>query len=244
MPLHLDPPRLLSAVAILVIAFTVRGITGFGSGLIAIPLLALMFPLTLVIPTMVLLDYIGSLHHGFRYRGCIAWTEIPPLLPSMLLGVSVALYLLDALEAQRLTRALGVFVLLFALYSWLHPVPKRRAVRGWAVPGGLFGGLVGTLFGTGGPFYVAYLQARGLDKGAFRATISMLFVLDGAIRLGGFVIAGFYSTATLILVAGALPIMFLAMAIGARMHTGISDLAFRRGIALLLLGSGSALLLK
>ena len=43
-----------------------------------------------------------------------------------------------------------------------------QASRVISVPSGFFGGFVGTLFGTGGPFYVIYLNLRHLDKSAFR----------------------------------------------------------------------------
>ena len=43
--------------------------------------------------------------------------------------------------------------------------------------------LVGTLFGTGGPFYVIYLNLRGLDRSVFRATFAMNFLIDGGVRL-------------------------------------------------------------
>ncbi len=39
-------------------------------------------------------------------------------------------------------------------------------------PAGLFGGLVGTLFGTGGPFYMIYLTIRGLEKRSLRASFA------------------------------------------------------------------------
>jgi len=45
-------PDLAYAAAVLTVAYFVRGISGFGSGLIAVPLLALRFPLTQVVPFM------------------------------------------------------------------------------------------------------------------------------------------------------------------------------------------------
>jgi uncharacterized protein len=49
---------------ILTIAYLIRGISGFGSGLIAVPLLAPMFPLTLVVPAILLLDFTVYLNIG------------------------------------------------------------------------------------------------------------------------------------------------------------------------------------
>jgi uncharacterized membrane protein YfcA len=44
------------AALIVVTAYTFRGVAGFGSGLIAIPLLVLILPISMVVPMMVLLD--------------------------------------------------------------------------------------------------------------------------------------------------------------------------------------------
>jgi len=46
----LSATQWLLATLIISVAFLVRGIAGFGSGLIAIPLLAQMLPLSVVVP--------------------------------------------------------------------------------------------------------------------------------------------------------------------------------------------------
>ena len=63
------------AGAVLFLAYFVRGIAGFGSGLIAVPLLAFMFPVQIVVPLVVFLDYVGSASQGIRNRDQIAWRE-------------------------------------------------------------------------------------------------------------------------------------------------------------------------
>jgi uncharacterized protein len=236
--------QLLLAGAILIVAYVVRGITGFGSGLIAIPLLAMMLPLTIVVPMIGLLDYSASLSHGLKHRRAIAWREILPLLPFTFIGVGAALYLFKTIDAALLTRFLGGFVLLYALYSLFGGNPHGHATRNWAIPAGGLGGFIGTLFGTGGPFYVIYLQIRGLDKSAFRATIATIFFIDGASRIVGYTASGFYSKETLILVASGLPIMAVAMYIGGHVHTNISQESFRRAIGVVLIGSGLALIFR
>ena len=229
---------------ILVAAYLVRGIAGFGSGLIAIPLLAQFLPLVVVVPMIGLLDYIASSGHGLKHRQAIAWREILPLLPFTLLGVGTALYLFYTIDGELLRKALGVFVMLYALYTLAGLMPRGQGRRLWAAPAGAFGGLIGTLFGTGGPFYVIYLHLRQLDKTAFRATVAMIFLIDGSSRILGYFATGLYSAQTIILVALALPIMVLAMYLGGRIHTNLTQQAFQRGIGVLLIGSGLALLLR
>lgn len=236
--------QVAAACAILATAYVVRGITGFGSGLIAIPLLALMLPLTVVVPVVGLLDYSASLSHGLRHRQSIQWREILPLLPFTLTGVVTALYLFKTVDAELLAKVLGGFVLTYAVYSLTGPDPQGGASRGWAAPAGSLGGMVGTLFGTGGPFYVIYLHLRGLGKASFRATAATIFLIDGASRIGGYFVSGFYSIDILLLVGAALPIMATALYAGGHIHTTIGQETFRRAIGLLLIGAGTALLLR
>src|SRR5690606_20963405 len=152
----------------------VRGIAGFGSGLIAVPLLAFMFPLQVVVPIVVLFDYLGSASQGIRNRDLIAWRDEVPLIPFTLAGVALGLTLLKSLDSDTLKLALGGFVIAYAVYQLL-PLPVLRGSRLYAVPCGFFGGVIGTVFGTGGPFYVIYFGLRALEKSIFRATFAANF---------------------------------------------------------------------
>lgn len=239
-----SPFQLAISAVILAIAFLVRGVAGFGSGLIAIPLLTLMFPLTLVVPLMVVLDYVASLSHGLSNRKEIRWKEILPMIPFSMLGVVIALFFMSKSDAVLLTHALGVFIILFALYTLSGYSPKSGASRLWGGIVGLSGGLIGTLFGTGGPLYVTYLKARGLDKGAFRTTLAVTFLMDGAGRLVGFASSGFFTYEYLKLLAMTLPVMAVFLYIGGHIHTKLTHAQFQRGISVLLIFSGVVLLLK
>ncbi len=231
------------AGVVLFTAYFVRGIAGFGSGLISVPLLALRFSVPLVVPLVVFLDYIESASQGFKNREHIAWKEQLPLIPFTLVGVGVGLFLLKAVSTTVLGKALGIFVIVYAIYQLL-PLPGLRGSRLLLVPCGLFGGFIGTLFGTGGPLYVMYFNLRKLEKTVFRATFAMNFLIDGAIRLIAYASIGFFHRDVLLALLAALPVVGAGLYLGGRMQTGLSQEAFRRFISVLLLASGIALLLK
>lgn len=235
--------QLISASVILMIAFTIRGITGFGSALIATPLLTLMLPISVVVPVIGLLDYLSSLAHVLKLRKDIQWKQILMLMPFTLIGMLLALYLFKTVDAQLLKKFLGVFVIFYAFYTLFIIKPKTHSSYFWAIPGGGIGGLISALFGTGGPFYVIYLQLQGLGKNTFRATIATIFFLDGTARIVAYSFSGFYSTDTLILIAVSLPVMTIAMYIGGHIHTNISHQSIQKGMAVLLIFSGSALII-
>ncbi len=240
---NLSPLELTYGAIVIFAAYFVRGIAGFGSALVAVPLLAMVLPLPLVVPIIVLLDYVGSLTHGIRNFHHIRWRELLPLIPFTALGVGIALYLLKTLQPGTLTTALGIFVITYAAYS-LTPLPPLHGSRLWAAPLGFMGGLVGTVFGTGGPFTVIYLSLRDLDKTAFRGTIATIFILDGGLRLAGFTSAGFYDADKLWIALLALPLVAAGLYAGGHVHTNLSRVAFVRIVSLILLGSGTGLLLR
>lgn len=232
---------MIITLIILFCAYLVRGMVGFGSGLIAIPLLALQHPLSLVVPMVVLLDWLGSGAQGIRNRDAIAWPELLPMLPFTLAGVAIALYVFMSFDPAGLEHALGLFVLVFAVYQIL-PLPALSGSRTWCAPAGLFGGLVGTLFGTGGPFYMIYLTIRGLEKRPLRASFAVYFLVDGSIRLVGFLLVGMLGANLLVTLLQWLPAAALGLLIGGRIHTDIPATVFKYLISLLLVFSGYRLL--
>lgn len=236
-------PSLFFPASVIFFAYLIRGIAGFGSALVAVPLLALTLPLTIVVPLVVFLDYLGSASQGMNNRECIQWKEIWPLLPFSLIGVAVSLYIMESVKPEMLSVALGGFIMVFAVYQLL-PVKLGQASRKIAVTAGFFGGFVGTLFGTGGPFYVIYLNLRHLDKTSFRATFAAIFLIDGAMRLAGYAVKGLYTLEMLGYLILAVPVAGLGLFYGGKIHTALGRDTFVRLISVLLLGSGTALLMK
>ena len=231
------------SAAVVFVAYLVRGIAGFGSGLIAVPLLTLFSPITVVVPVVVSLDYIGSAGQSVRNLHDIAWRDQIALVPFMLIGISGGLYLLTEMPTWALARALGVFVFGFGIYQ-LMPLPPMRGSRLAATYCGVLGGLLGTLFGTGGPFYAIYLNLRGLERRAFRATFALNFLIDGGVRLIAYAVLGLLNRDTLLHVVLALPLVVVGLFAGGHVHTGLGQRDFVRIVGLLLIASGVALMLR
>ena len=241
--LQLTTLQVVLSVTIIFIAYTVKGLSGFGSGLIAIPLLAFLFPLSFIVPVLGLLSYSGTIMQSIHLRKQVVWRDMLPLIPFSLLGIATAIWLLVNVDANSLVMALGVFVLLYSIYSLL-PFPVHAGGRRWAIAAGCGGGMVGALFGTGGPFYVVYLKMRQLNKNQFRATIAMIFLMDGGARMTGYALNGLFTEQVLWLVLTLLPVLFIGMYVGHHIHIKIDQKLFNRVISLLLLVSGVMLIVK
>lgn len=233
------------ALAILFAAYFVRGLSGFGSGLIAVPLLAHFHPLQRVVPVVMALDFIASLLIGRLGGKATDWSEIRLLVPFGLAGALFGSYALVRFPSQPVLVTLGLFTLVFGARNALGLQPRGRIGRVWAIPAGLIGSSAGALFGTSAPPYVIYLTHRLADKAAVRATFSWLFVIDGGLRLLLLAAAGLFLPVETRagLVIGLLP-MLAGLAAGNRAHVGISRETLARAIGVILVASGLSLLTK
>ncbi|WP_223247342.1 sulfite exporter TauE/SafE family protein [Sulfuriferula sp. AH1] len=230
---------------ILLAAYFIRGTSGFGSGLVAIPIMALWLPLTFVVPLMLLLDFSASVMlSGVNLRQ-VNWREIRTLIPFSIIGILLGTHLLTSLPMQPMLITLSVFVAIFGFRSLFNLHGDKPISRKWAIPAGLGGGTVGSLFGTGGPPYIIYLGHRISDKTALRATFSGLILIEGSLRISSFAYAGLFSdTRLLFSYLAAMPVVALGLTLGHRAHVGLSREQMMRLIGLLLLGSSISLMVK
>ncbi|OFW31147.1 MAG: hypothetical protein A3H97_16715 [Acidobacteria bacterium RIFCSPLOWO2_02_FULL_65_29] len=232
-------------VSVLFAAYALRGATGFGAGVVAIPLLLFVLPLPVVIPLVTATGMLASLGQSVREFRRVNWAGIRRLVVPTLAGVALGLWLFTALDAQLLLKACAGFIIGYALWS-LGPARAPRAPGGWlAALAGALGGLVATLFGgMAGPFYVVYLNALELDKARFRATVSVVLFLLAAVRMTGYGGLGLYDARVLALLAVSLPVMVVAMLAGDHWHRRLDEARFRRVVSALMALSGLALLFK
>lgn len=241
--------QMLFCTAVIIVAFAVRGGAGFGGGAVAVPLLALVFPVQLTVPVVTVLNMLSSIGHGVADWRQIAWKQIIRVVPGSLIGVLLGLYLLSMIDPQPLARALGAFVVVYAIYVLAFadrtPVIPSRWMPATAALTSMAAGIIGSLFGgAAGPLYVIYLNAARLGKDAFRVTITTIMLFQGLTRIAGYAALGLYDAQVLKLLALALPVMILGSWLGARVVRRLDQALFNRAVATVLLASGAALLLK
>ncbi|WP_437883712.1 sulfite exporter TauE/SafE family protein [Pseudomonas sp. LRF_L74] len=224
-------------------AYVVFGIAGFGTALVAAPVLLHFLPLSKIIPLLVLLDFIAAFGNLLPSRKDVARGELLRLLPCMALGCTLGVVFLLSLKSDLLLLAMGVFVTAYAIYSLAVNVRPANLSPLWAVPAGVVGGLFGALFGSGGFLYAIYLNARTRDKDQARATQSALISCSTLVRLSLFLIAGVYADWSLLALAACLlPAMALGLWVGRRLTLNMSREQFVRLVTWLVLVSGIALI--
>jgi len=179
---------LIAAIAFL--GSLIYGMTGFGSALVTIPLATHFMPLPFALAVFSLVDLSSALRIGLQKPADAVKAEIVRVVPFMLLGTVIGITLLVNLPRARAMLALGVFVLLYAVYALISRPGTTVVSRHWAYLAGILGGSTGTVFGAGGPPYAIYLSHRPLSKEQFRATLTLATVFSVGMRVTAFAITG------------------------------------------------------
>ena len=237
---------MFATAAIVFAAFVARGVTGFGSATLAIPMLVHFIPLRAAVPLLLMLDFASSIVLLRLDRTRIDRSEVAWMLPFAMCGVIAGVTLLVTLPAAWLLAALGIVIIVFGVRALLPEHGARRISRAWVVPAGLAGGTLGGLLGSGAatPFMI-YLTHRLSDRTRVRATFSAFALFDYGFRLVVFAVGGLlFSAVPLEVAVLGFVAMLAGLFVGNRLHGGISDAAARRSIALLLVLGGALLLLK
>jgi len=248
-------PALIAICSIICfVAATMVGFSGFGFALIAVPLMALVMPLKSVIPMEVLLASFCVLVLSANKLRLIKEPGVIFIFTGMAIGIFAGVYLLENFESGLLKKILGFVVIVFAVHMFMGAGRERNPQAGAAVGRGVgrivafvvgvLSGVAGGMFGTSGPPLVVYVDHFAKDKTAFRAQLVVLFLFNNLFRAPLYVK---YSIMTIDSVKSALwmlPAICVGLFIGTKMHFQVSEKAFGRAIAAMLVVSGLLLIIR
>jgi hypothetical protein len=240
----IDPLQIGTLAAIAFVGALVFGTTGFGAGLVIIPIATHLVPLQFALPLFALSDLANALRVGFENPKNAVHSEWVLLGPAILIGTALGVTVLVNLPRAAGMMAMGAFVFAFGLYSLVHQRPRLLS-RLWAPVAGFLGGATSALFGAGGPAYVMYLSQRGLGKEAFRATLGLCILTSISLRVAAFLITGLLMDRSVwIAAAVVVPVSFIGVTVAKRIYLRISRETLLRAVFILLLFSGASLILR
>lgn len=223
------------------LAYIVFGIAGFGTALVAGPILIMFMPLSKIIPLLVLLDFVAAFGNLLQSRRDVVKPELLRLLPCMAIGCTLGVIFLLNLHSDLLLLLMGLFISTYAIYSLaVRPSPRPWLPAGrspWA--------------------WWADCLVRCLAVAAFICDLSEQPPAQGR-RAGdpkrvdqrehggapeSVLIAGVYAELPLLMLAVCLlPAMALGLWAGRRLTLRMSREAFVRLVTWLVLASGIALI--
>lgn len=236
---------LLVAEPTLVVAYTVFGMVGFGTTLVAAPILAHLLPIPTLVPALALLDLAAASSTGLKLSAHVEKGEVKRLLPPIICGSAFGTYILFTVPLKTLMLLLGVFVVVYAL-NGLRATPQQLPVSNrWAWWYGIAGGVLSALFGAGGWVYSIYLVRRLDNPKAIRGTQVAVLTASACIRVGLFAIAGrYFDLDLLVLVLLLLPAMVLGLIIGNRMTLRMDRKRFMQVLFSILMVTGVSLVVR
>ncbi len=219
---------LLIAAVIFLAAFT-QGVTGFGSGMVAMALIPLFLDLRDAVPVVALLSLAthGSIMLGLREH--IDRSRVLPMVLGALLGVPVGVGALKTLDAGLLELVLGSILVGYVLFA-LGGGDRRRWTVGdrWGLLAGCLGGVTGGAFNTSGPPVIVYVTLKDWDKDAIKASLQVFFVTISLTAIPLHALVGNIQLRHLPMAGAALPTLLAGVFVGTRVYDRIDGQAFRK----------------
>lgn len=218
----------LHVLLVVFFATLVRSTFGFGEGLIAVPLLALVIPIGIAAPVVVLLSItiaaivVAQDWHKIHVRST-GW-----LLAPTFLGIPLGVWLLTSSHPRLVKAALAVVIMAFSGYTLLsarlgkRPPQLDRDSRPWLLGCGFLAGVLGGAYGMNGPPLVFYGAMRRWSPQHFRATLQGYFLPASVVAMAGYWLTGLWVPAVthyfLLSLTVALPAIFLGRVLNHRLR--------------------------
>ena len=237
------PLHILAAVAgTAFLAAFAQGVTGFGSALVAMPLLSLALGVREAAALVILLSLAINLALLVPARRALPWRLAAPLFVGTLLGAPAGVLFLAGAD-PRLARALLGVSLIAASVALL----RTRALRlgpgaGPALAAGAIAGVVGGAYTVNGPLVTLYAASQGWEKRETHAVLQLYFLASNVWIAALHSAAGITDRRVLLAAASALPALALGSLAGWAVHRRIDEARYRRFLLLMLLAAGGALI--
>ncbi len=190
-------------------AGVLRGFTGFGFALAAVPLASVVLAPARVVPVVILLQLAIGTRDCVRERRLADRFSITRLTVGCVFGTPLGVAALALLPGAVTRLALGLIVLVAVVVTWRPPARPRQRRTGLAVLAGVASGICNGLAAMGGPPAVLYFLSVEPDRAVTRSSLMIYFALASAIVLPGAVLAGLVDRTVLLLSLGTFPVMLL-----------------------------------
>lgn len=223
----------LVAISIAVfLAAVLRGLTGFGFALAAVPAMSLFIPPAGAVAVAILLQCAVGLRDSLQMHHLVNRRALALMSLGALLGTPLGILALTRLspDAMRVVLAIVVGLGLVALLAKIT-FPRGRAM---AFGSGALAGLFSGLAAMPGPPAIAYFLGTQTPARETRASLMIFFFLTSLMALPGLAWAGELDQVALLRAAVALPALLIGSWAGGRAFAWLNEASYRTAsIALL-----------
>ncbi|WP_375262556.1 sulfite exporter TauE/SafE family protein [Palleronia sp.] len=249
----IDWTGLLLGATGLALGGILKGATGAGAPVLAVPLLAMLYDVRLAVALLTLPNLVSNVWQGWSYRRHLPSRALVfGFALGGALGAGVGTVMLVSLPSDLLMLGVAAAVLLYVAFRLARPdwsLAMKAAVR-LALPAGFAGGVLQGATGLSAPVSITFMNAIRMERGAFISAISVFFALMSVIQIPLLMAWGVLTPLRAALSVGALVPLLAAMPVGAALARRVSRTVFDRIILGLLtlialrIGIGAILALR
>jgi len=221
------------------LAYTIKGFSGFGPALIVVPTVSALYSPETALGTSTVIDVAVGIVLLLTWRPTRdEMSLLAKLGLSISVGTVMGALLAGVLPREALLLLIGISVLLLAVklaLSGTTAVPTGR----WEIPpwlGGILAGISGGLVGISGPFMVS--GTARYEKSSMRRLLVVVFLLEGLVKLIVYSANGILTRQSFDLSFRALPAIVAGLVVGAWLHNRVSQQLFLRILAGILFVAG------
>jgi uncharacterized membrane protein YfcA len=216
---------LLSLVTFLA-GFT-QGLSGFGSILLALPLLAIFMDIRTVIPLLALHAVAMTVILLIQLRQHLAWNRIMPLLLGSIPGIPLGVFFLKTLDTRIIQFIMGMILVVYPLIS-LRTHVTRSMKPGWAYVFGFLAGCLGGTLSASGPPVIVYTSLQPWSKDMIKVTLQGFYVVSGILVVLMQTLNGLTTVEVWRLFFISLPALLIGTFTGSFFYGRISDQTYRK----------------
>lgn len=226
--------------------YFIEGIVGFGSTILAIPIVTIFTPFRVSVPVMTNMGVAAPAFMVIRDHRYICRREFIKIFRVMILGLPIGMLSFSLLPERLLKVLLGILMAAVAIKNiYTHfsansssepHISTRRKYLYYIMV--FFGGIVQGAFSCGGPFVVIYASKFILDKTEFRATLQALWLSMNIMVLIKNIALGFINTQVITITVMSIPLIYLSLFLSNMVHKKIGGRQFSLFVNLVLLLSG------
>ena len=166
----------LYCCSVFLFAGGVQGLTGFGAGLVGVPLLVLMIDIKLAVAVSILQGLIITSSMAYDLRRYFDWGKIMPLLLGGIPGVLVGGYVFKHVNPDWLQMFLGVILISYSVFNLLFRPKPLYLSSLWGYIAGFLTGAISSVISVGGPPSIIYTTLTGWKKEEMKATLTGFFL--------------------------------------------------------------------
>jgi uncharacterized membrane protein YfcA len=229
-------------VAVLFVASFIRSAFGFGEALVAVPLLALVIPVSVAAPVAVLLSITIAALIVLQDWRHIHFRSAASLFLATVAGTPLGLSILTMVKESVVKALLACIIIVFSAYllnSGKQPTLKSNRLA-WLF--GFGAGILGGAYGMNGPPLIVYGTLKRWPPQHFRATLQGYFLPASTLVMSGYWATGLWTADVTHLYWMSLPGALSAILLGRMANQRMKEGPFIRYMHLGLIVIGAVLL--